>query len=416
MNRTTPLYVKPVIPDWIPNRVSGRDVTIRGVHFLPFGHHTVWMRKYHEGIERPTRDYWLQVVQDMGLSWVILINDGDSVLQKKDGLNPLEALLGVGVIPIIRGRIQFPGHFNDYDTVKESVAIYAKYGLRPPWIIGNEPLDDREWSTDVPGYDVAMGIVSDRWKEAASKIITAGGVVGFPDGPSYSKNPFPLIREFATAFQYGDAFYAGHHYGKGRPEDYPYDDVTQTGYEMYDKAIEFNELIYDAYLDDYANNPFWREEPVWMINEKRFALKNPSLTGATDPTCFKGWEQIVLWARETFGFDVPMALTEGGWVPRDRAGTGQNTDIRWPHSTPKMVAKRTLAMFDGNSPFFAICPWLIADDAMQIHGYSGWPFDAWVGWAYNEMYGYEKPIINALKDNKPLSLYEWAGLQCDNMA
>ncbi len=78
-----------------------------------------------------------------------------------------------------------------------------------------------------------------------------------------------------------------------------------------------------------------------------------------------------------------MALTEGGWTPRDRAGSGGDIDIRMPHTTPKMVAKKTLQIYDAPSPFFAICPWLLADDAMLPEGYAGWPYDAWVGWAYH---------------------------------
>ena len=91
-------------------------------------------------------------------------------------------------------------------------------------------------------------------------------------------------------------------------------------------------------------------------------------------------------------------MTEGGWVPRDRPGTGPNTDIRMPHTTPKMVAKKTLQMFDTPSPFFAICPWLLADEDM---GGSGWPFDAWHGWAYSEKYGRKKPVITTLQETPP---------------
>ena len=66
------------------------------------------------------------------------------------------------------------------------------------------------------------------------------------------------------------------------------------------------------------------------------------------------------WSLESFGFVVPMAMTEGGWVPRDRPGSGHNTDIRMPLTTPNMVAKRTLQMYDTPSPFFAICPWPVS--------------------------------------------------------
>jgi hypothetical protein len=63
-----------------------------------------------------------------------------------------------------------------------------------------------------------------------------------------------------------------------------------------------------------------------------------------------------------------------------------------------MVAKRTLQMYDAPSPFFAICPWLLADEDM---GGSGWPFDAWHGWAHSEKYGSKKPVITLLEAVPP---------------
>ena len=419
MKRTKPFYVKPVIPDWIPDELSGRYISNRGVHFLPFSHHYVWMRLSHDGIDKPTRQYWVSELKRMGLSWVILINDGDSVIQKFSGKEPIRVLMEAGVYPIIRAQMTFPGHFEDLETVKRTVSIYAEFGLRAPWIIGNEPLDPREWKNgDVPPYDEAMAIVVDRWKEAANAIIAMGGVIGFPDGPCYSKNPLLMLTEYRDAFRYGDAFYAGHFYGKGRPENYPYDDVSQTGYEYYDEqegiGYPLSEEMYDWYLDDYAHDPQWREESITLINQRRFELVDATKTGAEDCTCFRGWERIVNWSRETFGFDIPMALTEGGWVPRDRAGSGPNTDIRWPHTTPNMVGRRTVRMYEMNSPFFAICPWLIADDAMQIHGYVGWPYDSWYGWAYTDKYPYNKPVTDALAETRPMPIRVWANEQCGN--
>jgi len=108
---------------------------------------------------------------------------------------------------------------------------------------------------------------------------------------------------------------------------------------------------------------------------------------------------VAAYSEIAFGFVVQMALTEGGWVPRDRAGDNP-VDVRWPYTTPRMVAAKTLAMYEDGSPHFAICPWLLADGYMA-GGDVGWPFDAWVTWAYADKYGPEKPVIQVLRDNPP---------------
>jgi hypothetical protein len=364
----------------IPHSVSGRRVTSRGVHLHPFGFHGDWLR------DAP---YWVDLLVDMDMSWVVIITDGDSVRQtygtKK---SPLEVLLDAGIIPIVREQRPFPYPFADQDTFLWTVDLYQDYGLRPLWIIRNEPFDIREWVRHkVPAN--ALEIVMRIWSEAAQFIAGNGGYVGFPDGPAYAFNPFDKIEEYGCRWIFDEAkgFFAGHHYGKNRPRDYPYDAVTTQGTPLSEEA-------YRRLLDDFARDPRWREEPLDLINQRRVELKAPGLSPVADDTCWRGWEKVVHWSRQSFGYVVPMAMTEGGWVPRDRPGSGPGIDVRMPHTTPKMVAKKTLQIYDTPSPFFAICPWLLADEDM---GGTGWPFDAWHGWAYNEKYGVEKPVVAVLK-------------------
>lgn len=363
----------------LPATVSGRVITNRGVHLQPFGHHGDWLNR---------AGYWVDLLVSMDMSWVVILTDSDSVRQTHHGLNPLKVLLDAGIIPIVREQRAFPHPFMDHDTFRWTVDLYGQYGLKPFWIIRNEPLDSREWVRGkvLPNaWDVVMAV----WTEAAQYIAANGGYVGFPDGPSYSFNPFDSIVSHGVrwVFDEGLAFYAGHHYGKNRPRDYPYDAVTRHGAQLTPPA-------YDRLLDDFAADPAWREPSLEVINQKRTQLRVPGATAIRDGTCWRGWEQVVHWSLESLGYVVPMAMTEGGWVPRDRPGSGPNTDLRVPHTTPKMVAKKTLQMYDTPSPFFAICPWLLADQDM---GGSGWPFDAWHGWAYNEKYGRRKPVITALQ-------------------
>ncbi len=362
----------------IPKVVSGRLVTKRGVHLHPFGYHGMWMERHA---------YWTELLVSMGMSWVVLITEGDSVLEEIGGTTPLEVLLDAGIVPIIRDKQKFPRYFENMRTVERTVEVYGRYGLRPFWILYNEPFDEREWVNDVPRYEEAWDIIAVRWMSGANLVAQRGAYVGFPDGPCFAENPFERIKGARWLWDEGWAFYAGHHYGKGRPLDYPYDAVSQQG-----KLL--TEERYRAALDDYADDPAWRDLPLEVVNEARRRLVDPGKTAIEDDTCWRGWEKVAHWSQETLGYVVPMAMTEGGWVPRDRAGSGPDIDVRWPQTTPRMVATKTLVMFEAGSPFFALCPWLLADDDM---GGWGWPFDAWHGWAYEDRYGRMKPVIQALQ-------------------
>lgn len=333
--------------------------------------------------------YWTDLLVSMGISWVVIITEGDSVLEDFGGMTPLSVLLDAGIIPIIRDKQLLPRTFTNTDTLARTVELYACYGLRPFWQLYNEPFDSREWVNGaVPAYEDAWNIIAARWMESAAIVARAGGLPGFPDGPCYAENPFRRIMAAKWLWDEGHAWYGGHHYGKGRPVNYPYDAVTRQGEPL-------TEAGYRAALDDYADDPAWYDLPLEVINARRAELANPNLTALVDDTCWRGWEKIVHWSLTSLGYIVPIAMTEGGWVPRDGAGSGSDIDYRWPYTTPRMVATKTVQMFDTPSPLFAICPWLLADEDM---GGGGWPFDAWHGWAYSEMYGRQKPVIQALQD------------------
>jgi hypothetical protein len=365
----------------VPAEISGRKVTNRGVHLQPFGFHDYWMER---------ADYWIGLMQSMHMSWCVALSDSDGFQLS----GAAEALLDGGIIPIVRFSYQFPNHFTEMEATEKLVGLYARYNA--PCIIqfANEPFDSREWrNAEVPPRDVAWPIIADRWNEAANLITARGAIAGFPDGPSYDRNPFEQIGDESLLWEQERAVYLGHYYGKGRPLDYPEDDVSRYGTPL---TIE----EYHEALDDYADDPQWNEvdTPLHMINAQRSTWADPDLTPLDDDICWRGFERVLHWSRQTLGRDVVMALTEGGWTPRDRAGSGNDVDLRWPHSTPRMVAKKTLEMMEWGSPLFAICPWLLADEDM---GGSGWPFDAWVGWAYSEKYGREKPVVQALQENPP---------------
>lgn len=384
------------IKAFIPTEVSDRQVTPRGVHLHPGGTHNAWM---------PQADYWLGLLVEMHISWVLAISASDNFRVS----GAAEALLQAGIIPIVRFLYQFPDPWTHGWEVRNLARLYERYGA--PLIVqfANEPYDDREWRTGRKGKSTKpkdpeqfWQTVAGLWNAAAQEIVSNGGIAGFPDGPCYDRNPFLEVGDPNDYWERGKAVYLGHFYGKGRPVDYPYDDVSQRGTPL-------TEEEYREALDDYADDPAWRDIPLGTINEARRRLAKPGLTAIQDDTCWRGWEKVRYWSEQAFGFAVPMAMTEGGWVPRDRAGSGSDVDLRWPLTTPKAVARLTLEMETENErlgrPLFAHTPWLLAD--REMGGADGWPFDAWVGWAYSERYGMEKPVVQALRRNPPRSEGTW---------
>jgi len=373
----------------IPKTVSGRPVTNRGVHLQPSGQHTGWMKR---------ADYWLDLLVSMNMSWVTVLTDSDAFYTS----GAAKALLDAGIIPIVRFAHTFPRPLTHAarteekpSAVEQLVNLYARYGA--PCIVqfANEPFDSREWvKGEVPPYEEAWSLIAQGWEQAARAIVEKGAYAGFPDGPCYAENPFMRIEPTEDLWYQKKAVYLGHSYGKGRPLDYPYDDVSQNGTPL--TMEEYREA-----LDDYADDPAWNEgeHVLAKMNAQRRAWAWPGKTAADDDTCFSGWHMVAYWSWKAFGFTVPMAMTEGGWTPRDRAGSGgDTTDIRWPMTTPRKVAENTVTMFKENTPMFALTPWLLADQDMDA---SGWPDDCWVGYAFSDRYGREKPVVRALQQTPP---------------
>lgn len=363
----------------IPSYVSGRKVTNRGVHLHPNGLHNYWMQD---------ADYWVGLMQSMYISWCLAITESDNFLIS----GAAQALLDGGIIPIVRIKMQFPRPFTHMELVEDLVSLYDQYDA--PCIIqwGNEPLDPREWVNGNVPPD-AWDVWTDNWNASARIITNLGAIAGFPDGPCFDINPFPYTDPVADLWANGQAVYLGHFYGKGRPTDYPYDMISRYGYQ-------WTQGQYDEALDDFAGDPNWQDISLDSMNTERANHMAPGDTAFKDDTCWRGWELVARRSFTHFGFVVPIAMTEGGIVPRDRAGTGPDTDLRYPLTTPRKVGDWTLDMYNVPSPLFAICPWLLADGDMA-GGDVGWPFDSWVGWAYSDMYGREKPVVQTLQENEP---------------
>jgi len=374
----------------LPATVAGRPISNRGVHGAPTGYHAYWMEN------ATVRTQWLDRMEAMHLSWIVLLNDSDSVLERFGGKPVVLWLLERGIIPIIRDQGQLLAPFLSQKAVRETAAIYADFGLKPIWKMRNECADDREWVKHKTPPDWFEQYCA--WfAKYAPVVFENGGLPFFADAPLYDyerQNPFAVVpRELWDA----GAGFGSHNYGKNRDLDYPRDNVSRFG-----TPITMEE--YRAALDDYADDANWNEairDPgiINKINKQRRDWANPEKTVFQDQTCWHGWQVVVYYSHQTLGYVVPMAMLEGGFVPRDRPGSGgETTDIRWPYTTPKMVAKKTLAMYQEDTPFIAICPWLLACKEM---GGSGWEDDSWVGGSFSDKYGLEKPVVKLLHDNPP---------------
>lgn len=352
----------------------------RGVHLLPFGQHTGWMEK---------ADYWIGLLVSMHMDWCMVLSDSDAFYTS----GAAKALLDAGITPIVRFSYEFPRKFTDMDAIAQLVNLYAKYNKTLIVQFANEPFDSREWvDHDVPLYWEAWEIIRDRWWETSKIIVDRGAVAGFPDGPCFDDNPFNIIGDESLYWQDGKAIYCGHYYGKGRPLNYPEDLVSKYGVPL--TMEEYREA-----LDVFQDDPDWNEGQyvLDMMNEQRKEWADPSITALDDDVCWWGWKKVLRYSQEAFGFDVRMGMTEGGWVPRDRAGS-TIIDIRWPYTTPLMVAKKTLAMFQEDSPLEFLCPWILACNLM---GGSGFEDAAWTTGNYRPHYWLELPVIQTLRDNPP---------------
>lgn len=371
----------------VPSEVSGRPVTPRGVHLVPFGFHDAWL---------PRADYWIDLLLSMHLSWVLVISEGDAVTKPQPavgGRSVVQLFLDNGIIPIVRfGGFFLPAPFPHIYHVEVLVNQFAAYDVQPVVQLANEPGDPREWRDGEVPEDWFEWFVGDWFPRTASDVIRAGAVAGFPDGPCYPRDPFPLMASIWPQWEVGNVAYLGHHYGLNRPADYPYDSVTQTGNP---KLTEQD--LRDA-LGVFYDDPGYNDVSLARMNEARDTWKQPGLTAVGDDTCWRGWERVQHWMQTHFNKTLLMAMTEGGWTPGARAGSGPGADIRWPKPTPDTVAALTLEAFEAETPMFAQCPWLLASDEM---GGVGWPDDCWVGTSFYNLYGMEKPVVQALRDHPP---------------
>jgi hypothetical protein len=380
--------------------------------------------------------YWLRLLKKINASWVLAIIDGRSLLEEVDvpeygRTTFIEFMLDNEIVPIVRdGTDLLPRSFTNAATVQEAAEIYARYGIKPVWQCRNEPFDPRSY---IPGYKVprpneeGMEFVCNIIMNDMRQVADAGGIAGFPDGPTYPLSPFDYMDGVSDLWYNGLAHYTMHNYGKNRPRNFPYDDVNRYGVQltMEEYRRQCDDMLYYRLDSNGHNDWYGGQAQLDRINAQRRAWANPEANVIDDDTCFLGWLKVAYWSKIKYGFVVPMSMTEGGWEPKDMAGSGgASTDIRYVPTTCKEVGKKTHGIYQDQmygvpdeeleslglvgleSPFYALCPWLLASADM---GASGWPDSCWRGYAFEDVidqdtgepYGREKPVIHYLEENPP---------------
>jgi len=361
--------------------------TNRGVHWAPYGFPGGWSAKAIE---------WVDLLRSMRISWIVLISEDDAMLKPLPelmGMSAVQYFLRNDINPVIRFKVKLDRGWPVMDHVETLVRQFSEYNLSPMILIGNEPGDGREYAGDVPqdwperyiGYFIEYG----------SRVVKAGGIALFADGPGYPFDPFEYMEPVFGYWESMRMGYAGHWYGLNRPPNYPYDSVTQTGKPL------LTEDDLKEWFGPFYNDRGLNDVPVEMVNEARQNGKQPGLTALDDTTCWRGWEEVQHWMIKHFGKTLLMCETEGGWTPGAIAGSGNNRDLRFLRPTPDHVAEWTMYSFQANTPLLFQCHWILGDSVLG--GSGGWDMDAWcTGWWRHggPEYWYYMPVVKALKENE----------------
>jgi hypothetical protein len=383
--------LRPTYEPWttvkLPKAIRGRPLSRRGMHWGPMEHHDYWMQD---------RAAWMNRCLAMDISWVVLLNSGDSVIAPINGIKPVEVFLEHGIYPIIRDMNKINREISSMDTIDETVKIFAKYDATPTWIAYNEYMNNREWPKrrGVPSRPEAKRIFVRNLLHSIGVITDHGAYAGIPDGPDYDWDIIKAVEPAWDKIKAGQVVFCPHNYGLGRPVYAPYDAATQHGIFITEEGREFA-------LDDFHKNRSWYDVPTEWMNRRRVQTAQYGLTAAQMGTCFLAYERVAEWSVKHLGFVLPMMATETLWTPRDRPGTDQSTiDIRFDYTTPEMVGRKAIEAYNAATPLLSINQWIIADDAMCVGGFHGWPFESLYGWAYRDMYGLAKPAVDWLREEK----------------
>ena len=329
----------------------------RGIHwsasvFHPFG---------------SSLDWWISELTAMNIKWVKLLDDGGGSAK-----HVCQKLLAKDIIPIVRifrGRPN-PGELGDREknTISEHIALGASY-----FEVNNEPNLDSEWQPGEWQKGGRPDVVMQNWLTDAKAVIKLGGYPAFPALAQAGHHP-----ENGSIPWYINAFKWLKEQAKSEATE-----VFSSGAWI---AVH-DAILNHCYKDDKGDWHFeYPYDPICQADQ-------PGKTIMDDDNSLVGHRVPAQLLQDHFGLVVPVMSTEGGVSVPSRGW--QQWDTRYAGYNYDGHAERTVAMFrwlqaNAEDYYFAMCPWLIANERMG-HIDSAWTENAW----YQS--GRDIPAIAAVK-------------------
>lgn len=316
-------------------------------------------------------DWWIDELLEMNIRWVKLLDDGGG-----SSKHVCQKLLDKEIIPIVRiyRSRPNPGQLSERDkqTISELVDLGVRY-----FECNNEPNLSVEWQEGEWQSGGRPEVVTQHWLEDAEAII---GLGGYPAFPALAQSSFHSetgsIPWYISAFQWLD--------------EHAHADALNV----------FENGAWIAVHDAVLNHCYKDDDCVWHFEYPYDPICQEDQPGKTimeDDNSLIGHRVPAQLLQEHFGLQVPVISTEGGMFAP--AGGWRQWDPRYPGYNYNGHAERTVAMFEwlranAEDYFFAMCPWLIANERMG-HVDPAWTESAWYHMDH------ELPVIAALKAMGP---------------
>jgi len=329
----------------------------RGIHwsaavFHPFG---------------SSLDWWINELLAMDIKWVKLLDDGGGSAK-----HVCEKLLVKEIIPIVRlyRPRPNPGRLDEREkkTISDLIAIGVKY-----FETNNEPNLATEWQQGEWQTGGRPEVVMQHWLADAQAVIELGGYPAFPALAQCSyDSESGSIPWYINAFAWLD------------------ENAHADAQEVFSSGAWIavhDGVLNHCYKDDGGAWHFeYPYDPICQADQ-------PGKTIMDDDSSLIGHRVPAKLLQDHFGLQVPVISTEGGvFAPK---GGWQQWDGRYPGYNYDGHAERAVAMYqwlrsNAEEYFFAMCPWLIANERMG-HISPAWTEDAWY-----EL-GRDLPVVAAVK-------------------